>query len=166
MPIEEKLLSTIQGNSEGNTKITSWTCTSYTFSPPTISVLENNLPTRFLGVNTAIIGAVGYLNSGNGSYGWAVGFAGVLLCVAWYRSVRAYKDLNYGKLKVIHALETKLPVSLCDAEWDAVGRGKDPKLYLPFTRIEVWIPRIFLVLHLAMILLVLPWNKLVSFFCG
>ena len=137
----------------------------YVQSADNISSRRQSANSFFLSINTAIIGAVGYLNSEAGSYGWAVGLAGILLCVAWFRSVRAYKGLNSGKFKVIHALEAKLPVSLYDAEWEAVGRGEDPRLYLPFTRIEVWVPKIFILLHLAMILLAVPWKALASIFC-
>ena len=72
--------------------------------------------------------------------------------MTWQRSVQAHKGLNSGKFKVIHTLEPTLPIALFDAEWQAVGRVKDPKLYLPFTRIEVWVPRIFSALHMALII--------------
>jgi hypothetical protein len=44
-------------------------------------------------------------------------------------------------------MEQKLPFSPYDIEWDKAGRGKDPKLYLPFTHIEMLIPWVFLVIH-------------------
>ena len=55
--------------------------------------------------------------------------------------------MNSGKFKVVHEIEKELPLSPYDAEWEALGRGNDPKLYLPFTRIEIWVPGIFGALH-------------------
>ena len=71
----------------------------YVQSADNISARRQSANSFFLSVNTAIIGAVGYLSDGIGSFGWAVSLAGIVLCVAWYRSVRAYKDLNSGKFK-------------------------------------------------------------------
>ena len=33
------------------------------------------------------------------------------------------------------------------AEWEALGRGEDPKKYRSFTSREIWVPYSFLVLH-------------------
>ena len=67
--------------------------------------------------------------------------------------MRSYKDLNTGKFKIIHEIENKLPLALFDAEWTALGRGKNSKLYLPFTHIEIWIPRIFVILYVVLLIL-------------
>ncbi len=91
-----------------------------------------------------------------------VSLAGILLCYAWYRLVRSYKDINSGKFKVVHEIEKELPLAPYDAEWEAVGRGKDPKLYLPFINIEMWIPKIFGSLHAIVLLLSVPWDSLLS----
>ncbi len=37
-----------------------------------------------------------------------VSLAGILLCYAWYRLVRSYKDINSGKFKVVHEIEKEL----------------------------------------------------------
>jgi hypothetical protein len=79
-----------------------------------------------------------------------VAAAGVVLCYSWYRLVRSYKDLNSGKFKVVHAIESRLPASPYDAEWEAVGRGEDKNLYLPFTHIEIRIPWVFAALYVLL----------------
>ena len=66
--------------------------------------------------------------------------------------VRSYKDLNTAKFKLIHEIEAKLPMAPYDAEWEAVGRGKAPELYLPFTHVEICVPWVFLVLHAVVVL--------------
>lgn len=138
----------------------------YVQSADNISARRQAANSFFLSVNTVIIGAVGFIADGNGSFGWAVSLAGIVICITWYRSVRAYKGLNSGKFKVIDEIESNLPIAVFKAEWEAVGRGKDSKLYLPFTRIEVWVPRIFIALHASILLISFPWSELVKVFCG
>ncbi len=111
----------------------------------------------FLSINTAIVAIVGYAGFGSKNncplpVFWVIGLCGMILCYTWYRLIRSYRDLNTGKFKVIHEIEKKLPLSPYDAEWVSIGEGNDPKLYLPFTHIEVAIPWIFLILHFIVIL--------------
>ena len=40
-------------------------------------------------------------------------------------------------------MEQHLPLAPYDAEWEAVGRGEDSKLYKPFTHVEMVIPWYF-----------------------
>jgi hypothetical protein len=105
----------------------------------------------FLTVNTAIIAIVTYIQWGTYSY-WIVSLAGMAVCYFWYRLIKSYKDMNSGKFKVIHVIEQRLPLSIYDAEWEALGRGKDSKRYLPFTSIENKVPWIFFVLHFIVFL--------------
>jgi len=127
-----------------------------------ISARRQSANSFFLAVNTAIIGVVGYVGGTSGNWNWAVSLAGLILCYAWYRLVRSYKDMNSGKFKVVHEIEKQLPLSPYDAEWEALGRGEDPKLYLPFTRIEMWVPGIFGALHGLVLFLSVPWDPLLS----
>lgn len=107
----------------------------------------------FLTINTTIVGLLGYVQLGKDqtenteAFYWLIGLAGMVLCFLWYRLVRSYKDINSGKFKVIHEIEKRLPLAPYDAEWEILGRGKDPKLYLPFTHIEVGVPWVFFTLH-------------------
>jgi hypothetical protein len=119
----------------------------------------------FLTINTALIAFLGLVASPNvgGADGVAanpplpwvfvVSAAGVVLCFSWFRLVRSYMDLNSGKFKVVHEIESRLPASPYDAEWEALGRGEDPGLYLPFTHIEIWIPWVFAALYVVLALL-------------
>ncbi len=127
-----------------------------------ISVRRQSANSFFLAVNTAIIGVVGYVGGTSGNWNWAVSLAGLILCYAWYRLIRSYKDINSGKFKVIHEIEKELPLLPYDAEWEALGRGKDPSLYLPFTHIEIWVPGIFGALHAIVLFLSIPWDPLLS----
>jgi len=74
----------------------------------------------------------------------------ILLCYVWSRILRSYRKLNEGKYKVIRALEQMLPVAPYDAEWIALGEGKDSKLYQPLTSVEKWVPLCFGLLYIIL----------------
>lgn len=117
-----------------------------------------------LALNTALLGFLGFIQSRNGgslTFLFIVApIAGICLSYFWYRMIKSYSDLNTGKFKVVHAIEQRLPISLFETEWEVVGRGKDKNLYLPFTRIEIKIPWIFISLYIVIFLWALPWPKI------
>lgn len=110
-----------------------------------------------LSINTALFGIVGLVVS-RCTPGQvltlitAISVAGMLMCYAWYRLICSYRDLNTAKFKVIHAIEARLPIAPYAAEWLAAGEGQNPKLYKPFSHIELWIPRVFMMAYGAALL--------------
>lgn len=108
----------------------------------------------FVGVHTALITAFAVLLKEKmllpSLIGLAPFLAVILLCFVWWRVGHSYRQLNSGKFKVVHALEQMLPVAPYDAEWIALGGGKDRKLYLPLTHIENWVPVCFGVLYVLL----------------
>lgn len=121
----------------------------------------------FLTINTGIIAFAGYLslsadkNLAVGQY-WAVALAGLILCYMWYRLIRSYAGLNKAKFDVINAIERDLPYQTFDAEWIALGSGRDPKKYLPFTKIEMLVPWVFFALHAVVLLKSVPLQEVES----
>jgi hypothetical protein len=127
-----------------------------------ISERRQSANSFFLTVNTALVTFLGLVASpdtgGDPSlvaspplpWGLVVAAAGVVLCYSWYRLVRSYDDLNSGKFKVVHAIEIRLPAAPYAAEWEAVGKGEDKDLYLPFTHIEIRIPWVFATLYVLL----------------
>jgi hypothetical protein len=119
-------------------------------------------------VNGAIIAfSADMLASGAQPSGWSLtvrlaltSAAGLALSYTWHRLIRSYRDLNTAKFQVIHVIEESLPLAPHRAEWEAVGRGQDPKRYLPFTHVELRLPLIFIALHLAALLLSVPWLEI------
>jgi len=93
-----------------------------------------------------------------------ISIAGMLICYSWYRLIRSYKDLNSGKFKVVHEIEKLLPISPFDDEWEILGRGKDKTKYLPFTKIEMWVPWIFFTLHAIIFLMSIAWRWVIHLF--
>ena len=127
-----------------------------------ISARRQSANIFFLIVNTSILGIAGYIERINSNWVLAVNLAAIFICYFWYRIIRSYKDLNSGKFKVIHEIEKELPLSPYDAEWEAIGRGENPKLYLPFTDIETRVPWAFMALHLIAFCLLFPWGDVIS----
>jgi hypothetical protein len=135
----------------------------YQESIESISSRRQTANSFFVTINTALIALVSYLHLGSKTsteYYWLVALAGIVISYMWYRLIRSYRDLNSAKFKVLYEIEKSLPISPFDAEWEAVGRGKNPDLYLPFTRIEMAIPWVFLTLHLFAFLQSFPWHVL------
>jgi len=102
----------------------------------------------FLSVNTALLAFVGYANGRDtSSQLWLIGMSGIVLSVLWFLIVTSYRDLNKAKFKIIAEIERRLPLSLYDAEWNAMGRGSHPDRYRPLSHIERRVPWVFFILH-------------------
>ena len=115
----------------------------------------------FLGVNTAIIGILGYLE-GKGVVDKPVIFimvplVGIAICACWYRIVRSYKELNRTKFQVIDSVEEKLPLSLFSTEREILKKKKEDTNYKSFSSIELYIPVIFSALYSIIFVSNVPW---------
>ncbi|MFZ1519296.1 MAG: hypothetical protein WAU11_11000 [Ignavibacteriaceae bacterium] len=134
-----------------------------------ISDRRQNANSYFLGINTALCAVIGYLFSKDIDSEvkpliWFVPFAGIILSYFWYRLVKSYRDLNTAKFQVVHSIESKLPLAPYHAEWIALGEGNDSKKYTPFTHLEIWVPRCFILLYLIILFYLIPWAKLLCVF--
>jgi hypothetical protein len=115
----------------------------------------------FLSINSAILAFVGYIaTKEDTSYLWLVAVAGIVLSLLWFLIITSYRDLNTAKFRIIHLIEKRLPLSLYDAEWSAMGRGVRPELYRPVSHIERAVPWVFVALHSYVFLRTFPWNAL------
>jgi len=68
---------------------------------------------------------------------------------------------------VINTIEGYLKAAIYAAEWEALGRGEDPKVYRPFTSREIWVPNAFLALYVLTALAtglfalgIVPWGPM------
>lgn len=135
----------------------------YVDSAQKISDRRQSSNSYFLAVNSALLAFVGYaVPKESTNYLWLLGLAGMTLSYLWYRIVRSYSDLNGGKFKVIGAIESRLPLRTFAAEWEALGEGKNPKLYKPVTHVEFGVPWIFFVLHVFVVVKTVPWHWLAA----
>ena len=96
----------------------------------------------FIGINTALIGVLGYFNyyrtSDNTDGNWilALFLLGIVLSFVWRRMIKSYRQLNTAKYKVIHDIEKEMPLNLFSREWYKLKSIE----YVPFTKIEECIP--------------------------
>jgi len=104
----------------------------------------------FVTIHAGVFAGIGFLFEKQ-MYLWIVTlslFAGIPFTFLWYRLVRSYKDLNSAKFKVVHAIEHLRPLKLFEAEWEAVGHGRDPARYVPFTKLELRVPLVLLGIYI------------------
>lgn len=121
----------------------------------------------FLGLNTALVALLGFVATKTSEHeiSFMIGvsaIAGITICYLWYQIIASYKGLNSAKFKVIHAIELRLPLALYDTEWEMLGRGKDKKVYWPFSHIELHVPKIFMVIYIVLVTSVIPWSSVFS----
>lgn len=111
--------------------------------------------TFFLTMNGALLTAFGLIVKSSGTdrlsaMGICVlAVAGAILCGAWRSLLRSFGQLNKGKFQVINTIERYLKTAIYAAEWEALGRGEDPKIYRSFTSREIWVPNSLLFLHIV-----------------
>lgn len=118
----------------------------------------------FLSVNSAILAFIGYLSSKDATgYLWFLAAGGFTLSVLWETLIISYRNLNTAKFLVIHKIEKRLPISPYEAEWEAMGRGKNKKLYRPLSHIEMGVPYVFMALHAIVLIRTFPWCWLTLF---
>ena len=114
---------------------------------------RHTVNTFFLTMNGALLTAYGLIvqNARDAELGAlavaVLALAAAGLCGAWISLINSFGQLNSGKFKVINSIEKHLAVSIYAAEWEALERGENPKVYRSFTDREVWVPKAFLGLH-------------------
>jgi hypothetical protein len=120
-----------------------------------VSERRHQANTFFLSVNTVLITALtGFISLPQlttNHHGWILiaSLAGIIFCLTWRQLIVSYSQLNKGKFKIIHLLESYLPARLFYAEWNAVNKG-DGTVYTPFTKVEVHVPIAFICLYLVL----------------
>lgn len=110
--------------------------------------------TFFLTINTAVFTLIGVLwNRRPEAATWVLVFPLSMLvtqCLAWFWTLRSYRQLNSAKYVVVGAIETCLPLSpYRRAEWTALGEGRDPSRYWPITHLESLVPLLFAVTYIG-----------------
>lgn len=129
-----------------------------------ISQRRQSANTWFLTINTALLTILGtfYTSDVSPVIICLIAIAGGINCTHWWRLVVSYKQMNSGRFKVVHAIENKLPLKIYDAEWEALGRGEDSKVYKPFTHIEQNVPKVFFGLY-SLVLIFVVLDALICF---
>lgn len=109
--------------------------------------------TFFLTMNGLILTAVGLFVRGGGSGRpqaagiLVLAIAGAALCIAWRSLIISFGQLNRGKFAIINTMEKVLAASIYAAEWEALERGSNPKVYRSFTSREIFVPIAFVMIY-------------------
>lgn len=82
-----------------------------------------------------------------------ISLLGILICINWMLILESYGKLNSAKIKVISAIEKKLPADIYDTEWRVMSEKIGTKKYKSFTYIEKKLPIIFMLLYSILLLL-------------
>ena len=135
---------TCTNNSRNELLLAQWqTCVEMANS---ISQRRDTMNNVFITLNLALTAAVSLV--------WDIKsililFAGIIVCVLWLFFIRNYKQLNSAKFDVINGIEEKLPSQpFCD-EWEIL---KGNKKYMDGTRLEKYLPIMFIVLYIVTLL--------------
>ena len=108
----------------------------------------------YLSVNTAFIGGIAYFLKSDGLTileKSTVFFTGIVICFLWRQCLLSYKSLNDAKFEVICSLEDHLPAKPYKDEWAILHNGDGTK-HKPFYKTEIYIPFVFMVSYIILIL--------------
>ena len=105
-----------------------------------------------LTLNVALVTLYGLQSEGLLQSYWMVlvPILGIPVSWLWYQIIKSHRDLNAVKFKIIHQIEQHLPVALYINEWQLAGEGRG-KAYSAVTRMEQWIPLVFVALHIILL---------------
>lgn len=91
-----------------------------------VSARRGAANTFFVGVQTAVVAAIGFLSAQAQAPATllhvALCLVGVLSTLVWYLLLRSYRDLNTAKFNVILEIEKSLPVKVFTDEWSTLKR--------------------------------------------
>ena len=108
-----------------------------------------------LTLNAALVALYGFQYAGFGQSYWAllIPVIGIPVSLLWYLIIKSHADLNRIKFGVIYEFEQHLPAAMYEYEWRLAGSGKG-KSYRAITTIEKWIPVLFTILHVGLVIII------------
>ena len=101
-----------------------------------------------LSVNSLLVAVHTFGKALQPDAGWqlALPLAGLIICFSWWTLIRSYRNVNAAKFKVIHELESGLPVQPYKDEWESMSKS-----HIPLSHVEQWIPAVFAGLYLGLL---------------
>lgn len=114
-----------------------------------------------LTLNTALVALYGFQVASFGQNHWTlllpvlcIPVVGTGVSILWYQILESHRNLNDVKFKLIHEFEQHLPAAMYKYEWELAEEGRG-KAYRATTKLERWLPVLFIVLHIILIIVVL-----------
>lgn len=111
-----------------------------------ISEKRNSANNIFITLNTALFAVITFSLDYKSIL---LSVIGIVICILWICTINSYKKLNSVKYEIINEMESKLPLAPFTSEWD---RLNNKHKYLRLTKIEKFIPWMFIVLYSISIL--------------
>lgn len=111
-----------------------------------ISEKRNNANNIFITLNTALFAVITFSLDYKSILLLVVGIA---ICILWICTINSYKKLNSVKYEIINEMELKLPLAPFTSEWDRLNNKYE---YIRLTKIEKFIPWMFIILYSVSIL--------------
>ena len=120
----------------------------YVQSADNVSTRRVSSNRYILTVNAALVASYGFQSTNSGLTIWTIpiAVAGIIVSLLMWSIIKSHRDLNAVKFKVIHELEQHLPAALYVYEWQLAQEGQG-KIYRAVSKIELWIPVVFFLLH-------------------
>ena len=109
-----------------------------------------------LTLNVALVALYGFQYAGFGQGYWTllIPIVGIPVSILWLLIIKSHADLNRVKFRIIHEFEKHLPAAMYKYEWQLACEGEG-KAYRAVTSIERWIPILFTVLHVVLMVVVI-----------
>ncbi len=110
----------------------------------------------YLTVNTAIFAVLAFLVKDVGFRGWGLVLVsaplflvGILACGIWHAIIRQYKALIAWRYEQLQAMEQIMEGSyrMYTREWEEFFKPRAGKERFGFSRLEIWLPRLFIALY-------------------
>lgn len=81
--------------------------------------------------------------------------AGCAICGLWILFIQNYKRLNTAKFEIINKMERDLPYQPFNIEWEKLKNNKE---YKDSTKLERFLPIMFIILYIVTIIVIWPSN--------
>lgn len=110
----------------------------------------------YLGVNAAMFTVFAFLVKDGGLREFSLVIvslplflAGVLVCCIWHKAIKQYMNLIGWRYDQLMALEPHIPEchQFFIKEWEEFYKARDGKERFGFARLELWLPRLFIILY-------------------
>jgi len=107
----------------------------------------------FVSINSLLVAVAAFVGDDFDIYHIGVCVAGLICSVAWWVTIRSYRQLNSGKFKVILEIEQYLPFNGYAYEWEILDKGNNPRKYLQLTDAERIVPLLFILAYVGILAL-------------
>ncbi len=124
---------------------------TYVESADKISDRRINVNTFFITLSSALITVMTIFFS-NTYLLLLLAFLGIIFSTLWFLNLKNYKQINSCKFNIIQDIEKYLPINLYKTEWNNLTKTKSNKKYIPVSKLEMFLPFIFIIIYTAIII--------------